>query len=87
LDNKNHNEQAEGRQNWRKPGCRTGLPCRKRRKKPYCGRICAINQEVGTVERGKIADLFIVGGNPLDDLECIYNIKMVIKEGCIVVEK
>lgn len=52
----------------------------------HAAEICSINHEVGTVERGKIADLFIVGGNPIEDLECIYNIKMVIKEGCIVVE-
>lgn len=49
-------------------------------------KICSIDHEVGTVEIGKIADLLIVEGNPAEDLECIYNIKMVIKEGCIVVE-
>lgn len=52
----------------------------------HAAEICSVNHEVGTIERGKIADLFIVEGNPLEDLECIYNVKMVIKEGCIVVE-
>ena len=52
----------------------------------HAAEICSVNHEVGTIERGKIADLIIVEGNPLEDLECVYNIKMVIKEGCIVVE-
>lgn len=49
----------------------------------HAAEICSINHEVGTVERGKIADLIIVEGNPLEDLDCIYNIKMVMKEGCM----
>lgn len=52
----------------------------------HAAEICSISHEVGTVERGKIADLLITHGNPLEDLESIYNIKMVIKEGDIVVE-
>lgn len=52
----------------------------------HAAEICSIDHKVGTVERGKIADLFIVEGNPAEDLECIYNVKMVIKEGCIVME-
>jgi imidazolonepropionase-like amidohydrolase len=49
--------------------------------------ICSIEKEVGTVETGKRADLLIVEGNPLVDLDNIYNVKIVVKDGFIVVEK
>ena len=47
--------------------------------------ICSIEKEVGTVEIGKKADLLVVEGNPLEDLSCISNVKIVIKDGVIVV--
>lgn len=49
--------------------------------------ICGIDKEVGTIEAGKRADMLIVEGNPLKNLECISNVKMVIKDGSVVVEK
>lgn len=48
--------------------------------------ICGIDKEVGTIEVGKRADLFIIDGNPLKDLNCIRNVRKVIKNGVIVVE-
>ncbi|MBH1942582.1 amidohydrolase family protein [Mobilitalea sibirica] len=48
--------------------------------------ICAIDKEVGTVEVGKIADLLIVEGNPLEDIGYISNVKKVIKDGFVVLE-
>jgi imidazolonepropionase-like amidohydrolase len=48
--------------------------------------ICSIDKKVGTVEVGKRADLLIVEGNPLLDLDCISNVKSVIKDGRIIVE-
>ena len=48
--------------------------------------ICGIEREVGTIELGKKADLLIVEGNPLQDIDCIRNVKMVMKEGAIIVE-
>jgi len=47
--------------------------------------ICSIGHEVGTVEVGKKADLLIIEGNPLENLEYISNVKMVIKDGVILV--
>ena len=36
---------------------------------------------LGTVEAGKLADLVVVDGNPLDNISNIRNIKMVFKDG------
>jgi imidazolonepropionase-like amidohydrolase len=39
---------------------------------------------VGTLEPGKIADVLVVSGNPLDDLRNLRNIRMVIHNGAII---
>jgi len=46
-----------------------------------------ISDRVGTVEKGKIADIIIVDGSPLDNIDLLHNedkIKMVMKEGKII---
>lgn len=48
--------------------------------------ICAMQDKIGTVELGKNADLLIVKGNPLDNIENINNVQMVLKDGYIVVD-
>jgi len=37
--------------------------------------------DLGTVEEGKIADLIVLGGNPLDHISNIRKLKMVFKDG------
>lgn len=37
--------------------------------------------QVGTVEEGKIADLIVLAGNPLDHISNIRKLKMVFKDG------
>jgi len=43
-----------------------------------------LSDKVGTLEKGKLADLLIVDGDPLKDITVLQNknlIKMVIKDG------
>ena len=43
--------------------------------------------ELGTIEKEKLADMIVVSKNPLEDIKNTKNIKMVIKDGLIVVNK
>jgi len=45
-----------------------------------------IINKVGTIEPGKVADVIVVKGNPIDDLSLLKDIKMVVKQGNIVVD-
>jgi enamidase len=42
--------------------------------------------ELGTLEPGKLADLIIVDGDPLEDISVIHNIEVVLKGGKIVAD-
>jgi imidazolonepropionase-like amidohydrolase len=42
---------------------------------------CGVRPLVGTLEAGKEADLFVVGGNPLDDIERIADVQAVYLAG------
>ncbi len=46
--------------------------------------VCNLADRIGTLEKGKIADLLIVDGNPLEDLNVLLNLKMVINRGEII---
>ncbi len=46
--------------------------------------ICQVNDVVGTVEVGKLADLLIVEGNPVEELDAVCNVVMVVKDGVVV---
>jgi imidazolonepropionase-like amidohydrolase len=43
--------------------------------------------ELGTIEKGKLADMIVVSGNPTNNIADCKNIKMVIKDGKILVDK
>jgi imidazolonepropionase-like amidohydrolase len=45
------------------------------------------SQDLGTLEPGKLADIVLLGGNPLDGYWNFLNARMVIKGGVVVVEK
>lgn len=49
-------------------------------------RYLQIDDSLGTVEPGKIADLVLVDGNPLEDLSVLQEVVMVVKQGEVVVE-
>jgi imidazolonepropionase-like amidohydrolase len=46
--------------------------------------VCDLENELGTIEEGKIADIIIVKNNPLEDLEALLNVQMVIHSGEII---
>ena len=43
--------------------------------------------ELGTIEKGKLADMIVVSGNPLEEIEKTRDIKIVIKDGMILFRK
>ncbi len=52
-----------------------------------CADLCGVLDKLGTVEEGKLADLVVLTGNPLENISNIRKLKMVIKDGVIVDRK
>jgi imidazolonepropionase-like amidohydrolase len=46
--------------------------------------VCDQERVLGTLERGKIADILVVEGNPLQDLNALRNIRLVMKDGTVI---
>ena len=46
----------------------------------YMGR----DQQLGSIAKGKLADFFLIPGDPLKDLKAIKTISMVVKDGAVV---
>ncbi|MDB5999040.1 MAG: hypothetical protein JWP52_739, partial [Rhizobacter sp.] len=44
-------------------------------------RMSFVDKDLGTVEAGKLADLVIVSGNPMEDLKAAANVQYVVKNG------
>jgi len=48
--------------------------------------LLRMEDQIGTIESGKFADVIAVAGNPLDDITVLNNITFVMKEGIVYVE-
>lgn len=47
--------------------------------------VCNLGNELGTLEAGKIADILVVNGNPIDDmLGALTDVRMVVHNGVII---
>lgn len=43
--------------------------------------LCGLSDEIGTIEEGKAADLVAVGGDPLQDINAIRDVRVVVRAG------
>jgi imidazolonepropionase-like amidohydrolase len=48
--------------------------------------VCNLEEKIGTIEKGKIADILIVNGNPLKNINALLNVRMVMHGGEIIRE-
>lgn len=47
----------------------------------HAARVCGQEAILGTLEKGKLADIIIVDGNPLKDMNAITRLKWIILDG------
>ena len=46
--------------------------------------VCNLEEQLGTLEVGKIADVLVVKGNPLLDIHVLTHVLWVIKDGVVI---
>jgi imidazolonepropionase-like amidohydrolase len=46
--------------------------------------VCNLDHELGTLEAGKIADVLVVDGDPLEDIHALAKIRMVLHNGVVI---
>jgi len=55
-----------------------------------CAEALGLEDQIGTVESGKLADILVIDGNPLEDIKLLQDsntIRMVIKNGDIALDR
>jgi len=50
----------------------------------HAAHICSLDQEIGTLEAGKVADILVVDGDPLEDIHALTKTKLVLREGIVI---
>lgn len=45
---------------------------------------CGLEDQVGTLEAGKLADIAVIDGNPLTDMTAMRHVHLVVKDGVVV---
>ena len=46
--------------------------------------VCGLEAELGTLEAGKTADVLVVNGDPLRDLNALLNVRLVLHRGVVI---
>jgi imidazolonepropionase-like amidohydrolase len=46
--------------------------------------VCSLDRELGSLEVGKVADVLVVKGNPLQDLRALASVRLVIHNGAVI---
>jgi len=46
--------------------------------------VCNLDYELGTLEAGKIADVLVVNGDPLQDIRALTQVRLVIHNGIMI---
>ncbi len=52
----------------------------------HAAEVCGLGNELGTIENGKIADIIVLNNNPLENLDALLDVKLVIHNGIIIKE-
>jgi imidazolonepropionase-like amidohydrolase len=53
----------------------------------HAAELCGAGADLGTVEAGKLADLIVVAANPLENIDNVRRLLLVLKEGRVVSDK
>lgn len=54
---------------------------------PNTAAFVQMSNEIGTLEQGKLADIVVLDGNPLDGYWNMLNVRMVVKGGVVMLDK
>ena len=46
--------------------------------------VCVASERLGTIEKGKTADLLVISGDPLKDIRALRKDKIIIQSGKVI---